>query len=179
MFAQVSLISALACFLTLMAMPAKADPAKPPCGDDSRECLASIATAYSAALLSHDGSALPLAPHVRRTENGLINAQGENEVRASFNDTKMVRDRRNLRLVVDEQQHEVVAFYLLDVALTGPARTEVKAGDKRYKVAVSVPSGEYTVHEAERFKIQQGQIQDIEIISYVEKGKGGASGWPD
>jgi hypothetical protein len=162
-------------FLSLTAADAR-----PLCEDSSRACLISAAEAYIDALVvSHDGADVPLAPDVRRTENGLVNANGEHEVRASFSETKMVRDRRNLRFVVDEMQGEIVAYFLIDVVLAGPEQSETKAGDKRYKVAVSVPAGIYTVHEAERFKVEHGLIKEIEIIAHVEKGAGGASGWPD
>ena len=53
-----------------------------------------------------------------------------------------------------------------------------RAGSSEYKVAVTVPAGTYTVHEAERFKIVKGYITEIEIIANVEKGKGAGAGWP-
>jgi hypothetical protein len=174
------------CFIPLIAVlavgsgfPVSAQVTKPSCGDSSRQCLVSAATAYIDALLSHDGANVPLAPDVRRTENGLVNANGEIEVRASFTETKMVKARRNLRIIVDEPRQEVVAYFLIDVELTGPAQAETKAGDKSYKVAVSVPGGNYTVHEAERFRIAKGLIKEVEIIAHVENGKGGSSGWSE
>jgi hypothetical protein len=174
-----SLKSSIAILAALAASPAFAEPADPSCADGSRQCLLAAATAYIDGLLSHDGSKVPLASDVRRTENGLVNANGESEVRASFAETKMVKAARNLRFIVDEQQHQIVAYFLIDIALAGPAQSETKAGDKRYKVAVSVPGGSYTVHEAERFLIDDGLIKEIEIIAHVEKGSGGSSAWPN
>ena len=153
--------------------------AEPPSEHLSPDAMAAMATTYVQALLSHDGSALKLTPDVRRTENGLVNANGENEVRASFAETKMVTGTRNLHLVADEKRQAVTAFFLVDVSLSGSAQTETKAGDKAYKVAVSVPGGDYTVHEAEEFRFSKGAIHEIEIIANVQKGRGGTTGWPD
>ena len=164
-------------FCAVVALPCAA-AAAPPDSHLSGPAMQEMATAYTDALLSHDGSALKLSPHVRRTENGLVNANGEPEVRASFAETKMVKAKRDLRFVVDEAAQEIVAFFLIDVSLSGPAQAETKAGDKSYKVAVTVPGGEYTVHEAERFRFQDGLISEIEIIAHVQNGLGGASGWP-
>jgi hypothetical protein len=159
--------------------PVAAAPVAPPCTDSSAACLTKVASLYINALMSHDGSKLPLAPTIRRTENALTNAKGAHEVRESFARTHMVVDRRNVRFFVDTPSGNVVAFFQLDVDLKEEdATATTKAGDSEYKVAVSVPKGTYTVHEAERFKIVKGVITEIEIIAHVETGKGAGNGWP-
>jgi hypothetical protein len=152
----------------------------PPCTRSSAACLKTIAQLYLKALLAHEGSALPLAPQVRRTENALTNAVGDHEVRESFVRTHMVEGVRDARFYVDEAQGEVVVFFRADIDLKEAEAkdTTTRAGDSEYKVAVTVPAGTYTVHEAERFKIVKGYITEIEIIAHVEKGKGAGSGWP-
>ena len=153
----------------------------PPCTGNTAECLERIARLYVDALLSHDGSKLPLAPTVRRTENALTNAKGPYEVRESFARTTMVEAAREPRMFVDTRTGDVVVLFRLDIDLKesgGAGDKTTRAGDTEYKVAVSVPAGTYTVHEAERFRIKDGYITEIEIIAHVEQGKGGGAGWP-
>ena len=154
--------------------------ATPPCTDSSPTCLKSIAQLYLAALLSHDGSKVPLAPNVRRTENALTNAIGEHEVRESFVRTHMVEAVREPRFIIDAAAGEVVVLFRIDVDLkeADAKDTTTRAGNSEYKLAVTVPSGTYTVHESERFKIVNGYITEIEIVAHVEKGKGAGAGWP-
>lgn len=142
-------------------------------------CLQKIASLYLEALRTHDGSKLPLAPDVRRTENALTNARGPFEVRESFARTHMIEAIRDIRYFTDVQKGEVVIYFRLDVDLKAvDADSKTKAGNTEYKVAVTVPAGTYTVHESERFKIDRGMITEIEIIAHVETGKGAGSGWP-
>lgn len=159
---------------------AAAATVEPPCTDAGEACLRSIASLYLEALLSHDGSALPLAPDVRRTENALTNASGEHEVRESFARTHMVEAVRDPRFFIDARSGDVVVFFAIDVDLSeaDANATTTKAGGSEYKVAVTVPRGTYTVHETERFHIVHGAITEIEIVAHVETGKGGGSGWP-
>jgi len=153
--------------------------ARPPCTSRSTACLEKIAALYLEALRMHDGSKLPLAAEVRRTENALTNARGPYEVRESFARTTMVEGTRDARFYVDVARGEVVVFFRLDVDLkAADADATTKAGNTEYRVAVSVPEGTYTVHEVERFRIERGLITEIEIIAHVEKGKGAGSGWP-
>jgi hypothetical protein len=153
---------------------------KPPCTSKATACLEKIGRIYIDALLSHDGSKIPLAANVRRTENALNNAKGPEEVRESFVRTDMVKKARDIRFWADEKVGDIVFFFRLDIDLSkdqvGDGTT--RAGNTDYKVAVTVPAGTYTIHEAERFRIVKGLITEIEIISHVETGKGGGSGWP-
>ncbi len=154
-------------------------PVRPPCTTDSDVCLETVAKTYIDALVSHDGANIPLAPDVRRTENALTNAKGAYEVRESFARTRMVEDTRDVRMWADPKTGEVIAFFLLDVDLkSADATATTRSGGTDYKVAVTVPEGTYTVHEAERFRIVGGYIKEIEILAHPEKSKGQGSGWP-
>jgi hypothetical protein len=171
----------LAAASTLITTSALAGSPKPPCTTSSRACLEKIGRLYIGALLSHDGSSLPLAPNIRRTENALTNARGPAEVRESFAHTGMVKAAREIQAYVDEKHDTAIFFFVIDVDLGQKdvaADGATQAGGTRYKTAVTVPAGTYTVHEAERFKIVKGMIQDIEIIAHVEPGKDQGSGWP-
>jgi hypothetical protein len=168
------------------AATAQQPAAKPPaqsaaigCTDNSRACMEAVARSYIDGLLSHDGSKIPLAPDVRRTENALTNARGEAEVRESFARTTMVESASDVRFFSDVDKRQIVAFFLLNIDLKEEdATATTKAGDTEYKVATVKPAGTYTVHEAERFHIVDGKIREIEIIAHVEDGKGQGSGWP-
>jgi hypothetical protein len=167
--------------LALSATAAMAASPNPPCTTSSRACLERVGHLYIEALLSHDGSKLPLAPDIRRTENALTNARGEGEVRESFAHTDMIKAVRDVRAYVDEKKGDVIFYFLIDIDLGQKdvaADGATQAGDTRYKTAVTVPAGTYTVHEAERFQIAKGMIQAIEIMAHVEPGKGQGSGWP-
>lgn len=165
---------------TMAAEAPKIDkPVTPPCTEKTAACLEKIAGLYLEALRSHDGAKLPLAATVRRTENALTNARGPYEVRESFARTHMIENIRDARFYTDVAKGEVVVLFRIDIDLKeADAESKTKAGDTEYKVAVTVPAGTYTIHEAERFKVVKGIITEIEIIAHVETGKGGGSGWP-
>ena len=153
----------------------------PPCTANTAVCLQKIATLYLEALRTHDGSKLPLAPDIRRTENALTNARGPHQVRESFARTLMVEAVKEPRFIVDTRTSDVVVLFRLDIDLKpneGAGDTTTRAGGAEYRVAVTVPAGTYTVHEAERFRVRHGYITEIEIIAHVENGKGAGSGWP-
>jgi hypothetical protein len=159
---------------------AGAQKVAPPCTAQTRTCLETVARTYIDALVSHSGAKVPIAPTARRTENALTNAKGE-EIRESFIRTDMVERAKGVRLYTDVEKGEVIAFFTLDIDLkehNGGGSGTTKAGNTEYEVAVTKPAGTYTVHEAERFKISNGVIQEIEIIAHVEDGKGMGSGWP-
>ncbi|MDH7973231.1 hypothetical protein QH494_13665 [Sphingomonas sp. AR_OL41] len=153
---------------------------KPPCVDTGRACLEAVARTYIDGLLAHSGAKIPLAPDARRTENALTNARGE-EIRESFVRTDMIEAIKDIRFYTDVSKGEVVAFFLLDIDLkehNGGGQSTTMAGGTEYRVAITKPAGTYTVHEAERFRIKNGLIHEVEIIAHVEDGKGQGSGWP-
>ena len=98
-------VSALA---LLLAWPAcsgsttNAIPAKAGCIVGSQACLELIARSYIDGLIAHDGSQIPLADNVRRTENALTNAKGPAEVRESFARTGMVEAARRRRTSMED-----------------------------------------------------------------------------
>jgi hypothetical protein len=168
------------------SVPAQTPPldvnARPPCTSNTASCLEKIAGLYLEALRTHDGAKLPLAANVRRTENALTNARGPYQVRESFARTTMVEATRDPRFFVAPRTSDVIVLFRLDVDLKqgeGAGDKTTKAGDSEYRVAVTVPAGTYTVHEAERFRVIRGYITEIEIIAHVENGKGAGSGWPN
>jgi hypothetical protein len=176
-----SLWIGIAASALLGSSAAAAPAARVGCTANNRACMEAVARSYIDALISHDGSKIPLTPDVRRTENALTNARGEFEVRESFARTTMVERARDIRFYTDVEKGEVVAFFRLDIDLkeeTGGGDSTTKAGDTEYQVSVTKPAGTYTVHEAERFKIRNGRISEIEIIAHVEDGKNMGSGWP-
>ena len=164
-------MAAPAAALLLAAVPAQAGPS-------TAAELDAIARGYITALASHDGSGVPLAPNVRRTENGLVNANGADELRESFHHVGMVKDARSIRIVSDPRSGDAVAFYLLDIVLEGKTMNTTQAGKSAYKVAVSVPAGHYTVYEAERFHVSNGLIDQIEIIGHVAHADHAPAAWP-
>ena len=172
--AAIGLTGALATALLLCAAASSAGDA----ASTDRAGLEIVARSYIAALVKHDGSGLPLAQSVRRTENGLVNANGAEEVRESFHHVDMVEGARSIRIVADPKTGDVVAFYLLDIVLAGKTKDTAQAGKSSYKVAVSVPAGRYTVYEAERFHLSEGKIDQIEIIGHVAHEDHAAAAWP-
>ena len=106
----------------------------PPCTSNTAACLEQIARLYVDALVSHDGSKLPLAPNVRRTENALTNARGPYEVRESFARTHMVEAAHDPRMFVDTRSGDVVVFFRLDIDLKdsgGRGRQDDQGGRHR------------------------------------------------
>jgi hypothetical protein len=135
-----------------------------PCSNDSERCMIAAATTYLDALVSHDATHIRLAPNVRRTEQGNDTGDGAAAIRKSLTPPtpdQIIIDKRDVRWFVDQDQHEAVAFYLLDIGATIPPTTH--AG---------------TVHLSERFKVVRGLITQIEAIFTVGAGPDEGSGWP-
>ena len=142
------------------------------CHADSRECMISAATAYLDSIVRHDGSKVPFAPNVHRTEQGEPTGSGIPELLASQSMEPDMKGHANTRFFVDEKQHQVVYFTLLRLAasdsLEAPGRYPRASKDA------------HTIHLAERLRIEKGLITEIEAIFYIQAGTGeGTSGWPD
>lgn len=137
----------------------------PTCTDTSRQCLISVATAYLEAVVHHDASKVPLAPDVKRVEQGIYVVQGEQALRKSVGELPAMLGHRDTRFYVDLEKQEVVYFTRIGMAAT--------------KELGQRPSGEpTTVHLAERFKIVRGLIHEIEAVFYLEIGtSAGTSGF--
>jgi hypothetical protein len=134
----------------------------PVCSDDSRACLIGTANRYIDGLSHHNASAIPFAPAVRCTEQGEIPVTDAAKFRAEIESSTAITGVRNLRLMADPQARSVVAFYMLDVAAYGgkPA---------------------YTVRRGQRFRMDHGLIDQVEIINYVDPKLAGLAPplWPD
>jgi hypothetical protein len=108
----------------------------------TRNSVIDVAMKYLDALVSHDASSVPIAPDAWRTEEGRNSGLGADDIRVKTESPIMhgITAIRDLRWFVDG--HDAVAFYLLD-------------------------SGGRTAHIAERFRIIDGLIHEIEAIFYV------------
>lgn len=134
------------------------------CTDASSECVVSAASKYINALVTHDGSKVPLAANAYRTENGNVTGTSGDGIRNDLNTNqgdKAISDVRDIRWFVAGD--EATAFYLFDTALPGQ------------------PTAPHTttVHLSERFKVDQGLIRQIEAIFWINPGPTpDGSGWP-
>lgn len=143
-----------------------------PCHDNSEGCMISAANTYIDTLVSHNATqlALVLAPNVIRTEEGQNTGTGAAAIIQSVSlptPDESIIDARNIRWFVDQPDHEVIAFYLLDVgAEPSPLVPFVRP---------TVATG--TVHLSERFQVENGLITQIEAIFYVSATPNEGSGW--
>jgi len=134
------------------------------CTDASSQCVISSASKYIDALVSHDGSQVPLAANAYRTENGNVTGTSGDGIRNDLNTNqgdKAISDVRDIRWFVSGDV--ATAFYLFDTTLPGQ------------------PTAPHTttVHLAERFKVDQGLIRQIEAIFWINPGlTPDSSGWP-
>ena len=152
--------------LLLPLSPLRAQQARPTCVADSRECMIASAQAYLDGLVTRDGSKVPLAVNVRRTLNAHAAIEGEDTVRKAIGAAPPMIGYRNTRFIVDTAQHEIVYYTLLRLENDsfGPNRN----------------AGPFTLHLAQRFKVEHGLIEEIEAIDSPEMGTtDGVSGWPD
>ena len=135
----------------------------PPCTDTSRACVVDAAGTYIAALVSHKGDALRVAPNARRTENGLVTGSSGDEIRHDVETNQgdmAITGARDIRWFV-EGEH-AVAYYLLDTSTVPPTPGVHTA----------------TVHLAERFRVVGGLITEIEAVFWVTPGPTpDPSGW--
>lgn len=134
------------------------------CQDSSSRCVIATADKYIQALVSHQGSTIPLAAHAYRTENGMVTGTSgpgiQNDVSTNQGD-RAIAGVRDVRWFVAGD--EATAFYLMDTT------------------APNNPSAPHTttVHLAERFKVDHGLIYQIEAVFWVNPGAApDTSGWP-
>jgi hypothetical protein len=115
-----------------------------PCTDNGRACLAETAMTYIDALWAGDGSVARLHPDARRTHAGGTSADEGAAVIAGKVNTETLKDRKNMRLVIDEQKGDVFAFWIVQ-------------GD--------VPNAG---HVAERVRVKDGLITEIEVFVVMD-----------
>ena len=168
------LVAIVAPFLTAFgATPSLAQQFTPTCTEDTRACMIQAATAYLDSIVNHDASAVPFAPDVKRTEQGRITAMGESAIRESQKLQPDMAGHVNTRFFVEESSHNVIAFTLLRV-------TGRKADPNRRTFSNEAERDPFTVHLAERFKVEKGLITEIEAIFFSEQGTmDGQSNWAD
>ena len=110
--------------------------------EGDREQIIATATRYLDALVSHDPTDVPLAPGAWRTEEGRNSGQGADDIRRRMKSDQMqvITAVRDVRWFVDGP--DAIALYLLDAAGA-------------------------TVHAAERFRVVDGLIEEIEAIFFI------------
>ena len=159
------------CLLLSVSVCAHAQQVKPVCTDDSRNCMIAAARSYLEGIVHHDGSRVLFAPDVRRTEQGRETGQGEETLRAALGRMPPMLGYTDTRSIVDEGKKQVVYFTLLRLEI-GKPQPMLSEGGKLSQ------AGPVTVHLAERFRVEQGLIKEIEAIFYNQAGTSeGASGW--
>jgi hypothetical protein len=135
-------------FADMARNPHPERPARYPEGDDARDVVIGVAQSYLDSLLSHDASAVPLAEHAYRIENGVYMGNTGAEIRTALEDSSMdLLDR-----IEDVRWYaapgSAVAFYTL----------YVDAGD----------AGEVVCTIGERFRVFGGELVEIEVVIATE-----------
>lgn len=150
--------------------PSQAQEVAPICTANTRSCLIATAQTYFDGLAAHDSSKIPFATGARRTEQGRVTGDGEKTMRSVVDhepDMKVAK----ARWFFDEAQQTVVGFTRLYVA-------ERNADPNRESHKTT--GGPSTVYLAERFKIVDGLIREVEGVFYAARGiPDGASIWDD
>ena len=150
--------------------PSYAQQAAPVCTENTRACMIATAQTYFDGLAAHDGSRIPFAPNARRTEIGRSTGDGEDSMRSAI-DLQPDLTVSATRWFADESSHNVIGFTLLHVAggNADPNRPSYGTSDQAA-----------TTHLAERFKVVDGLIREVEAIFFIEFGNPrGTSGWGD
>jgi hypothetical protein len=117
----------------------------------SRDDVIGVASAYLHALVSHDGSAVPLAPQAWRVENGRGSGDSGPEISAALalEIMNVITAVRDLEWFVEDDT--AIVFYTIDVDLSrlpnAPAGAETTA--KRL---------------GERFRVHDGMVAEIEAV---------------
>ena len=119
----------------------------------ARDELIAIAQTYLDGILSCDGSGAALADDCWRVEQGRNTGTSAAEIRAALKTMSYVESIRDVRWFVDDGGEHVIAWYVLDVAGV-------------------------TSFIAERFRIVDGLIREIEVVFAFAMGAG-LKPWPD
>jgi hypothetical protein len=120
-----------------------------------REQIVELASAYLGALVSHDGSAVSLAPDAWRVENGHNSGgSGPEIMRALEADImQVVIGVRDLAWTVEDDT--AIVFYTLDVDLGRLPGADAGASGGSQRSAKRL---------AERFRVHNGQLTEIEVV---------------
>jgi len=119
----------------------------------SREHVVDIASSYLDALVTHDGSAVPLAPRAWRIENGHNSGDSGPDIASALGADIMhvVTGVRDLEWTVEDDT--AIVFYTLDVDLA-----------RLPGAAVGAPSQPSAKRLGERFRVHDGQLAEIEVV---------------
>jgi hypothetical protein len=122
-------------------------------GDDApaRDDVIAIASAYLHALVSHDGDAVPLAPHAWRVENGRGSGDSGPEIAAALGLEIMhvITAVRDLDWFVEDDT--AVVFYTIDVDLGRLPNAPDDAATSAKRLG-------------ERFRVHDGMVAEIEAV---------------
>ena len=164
----VALVLVLLGACCLIPVGIRAQQVQPLCTDASRACLVATATTYIDALTRHDASKVPFAPDIRRTEQNRESATSESFIRQHTITQPDMEGHIGDRFFVDPETGNVVVFTRL--------RVPGKVNPRRPPAPAPPPT---TVHLAERFKVANGLIQEIEAIFVRQEGTmDGPTNWP-
>jgi hypothetical protein len=136
-----------------VARPGREDRYPRSAGDrsPSRQEVVDTASAYLAALVSHDGNQVPLAPRAWRVENGRTSGDSGPEIAAALAHEIMhvVTAVRDLEWVVEDDT--AIVFYTIDV---DPSRLP--------NVPAETPKTAKRL--GERFRVVDGMVAEIEAV---------------
>ena len=115
--------------------------------------IIAAATRYLEAIVSHDPSEVPFAQHARRFEQGHAYGDTPDEIREALRASAMhvVVGMGPVRWIVEEASNQAVAFFEVDLDHGGTCRL------------------------AERFRVRNGLIEEIEAIFTIDDA--GRGGW--
>ena len=126
-------------------------PERYPAGDAERDDVIAAAQAYLASLVSHDAAAVPLADRVWRIENGKNTGDGADALRKSLESQIMHTVQRISDARWFAGGDSAAVFYTL----------YARAGESELPVRI-----------AERFRVVDGRIAEIDAIFAPIKGPG-------
>lgn len=136
----------------------------PFCTDESPQCVEEAANSYLVAIRAHDGDFARLAPWVKRTRNA-----GEQTPETQW------YTRDELADSLDESEDPVLSVHSIDWVVDGDTAVAFFAIDASYE-----ERGEQAAQTwlAERFRIRDGLIHEIEAIFFFAPGRGTTNrGW--
>jgi hypothetical protein len=108
--------------------------------------IIAAATKYLEAIVSHEPGEVPFAAHARRLEQGHPHGDTPDEIRAGLRASVMdvVVGMGPVRWIVEEESDQAVAFFEVSLAHGGTCRL------------------------AERFRVRQGRIEEIEAVFAID-----------
>ncbi len=143
--------------LVIAASAAHAKDAPPLCTTPDRACLERTVNSYFRGLLRTDASTVPFADNVRATEQETVAVTSRVGFLSEFKASGAISGLRDIRLYTDVKTGDVTAFLMVDVRSVNGAKP-------------------FSVRRAQRFRVSNGLITQVEIINF--NGKSTVSLWP-